>query len=87
MTKRKTVSLESVKLKANHFFCTSKNEAIIQRRTLQFFVTDLLMDAKQYKGFNYLHKHHVEEGLTYGIEWDEAGKEKTFKDESRIFFH
>jgi hypothetical protein len=87
MKKRKTVDLESVKEKVNHFFTTSKNEATIQRRTLQFFVTDLLMEAKQYKGFNYLHKHHVEEGMTYGVEWNEAGDKATFKDESRIFFH
>jgi hypothetical protein len=45
------------------------------------------MEAKQYKGFNYLHKHHVEEGMTYGVEWNEAGDKATFKDESRIFFH
>ena len=87
MNKRKTVSLESIKLKANHFFTTSKNESAIQRRTLQFFVTDLLMEAKQYRGFNYLHKHHVEEGMTYGVEWNDAGDKATFKDESRIFFH
>jgi len=87
MKKRTTVDLETIKLKANHFFTTSKNESAIQRRTLQFFVTDLLMEARQYKGFNYLHKHHVEEGMTYGIEWNDAGDKATFKDESRIFFH
>jgi hypothetical protein len=87
MAKRKTVSLESIKLKANHYFTTSKNEATLQRRTLQFFVTDLLMDAGQYRGFNYLRKHDVENGLTYGVEWNDTGDKATFKDESRIFFH
>lgn len=87
MAKRKTVSLENIKLKANHYFTTSKNEATLQRRTLQFFVTDLLMDAGQYRGFNYLRKHDVEEGMTYGVEWNDTGDKATFKDESRIFFH
>jgi len=87
MAKRKTVSLESIKLKANHYFTTSKNEATLQRRTLQFFVTDLLMDAGQYQGFNYLRKHDVENGLTYGVEWNDTGDKVTFKDESRIFFY
>ena len=87
MVRISVAMLESIKLKANHYFTTSKNEATLQRRTLQFFVTDLLMDAGQYRGFNYLRKHDVENGLTYGVEWNDTGDKATFKDESRIFFH
>lgn len=83
MAKRKTVELEKIKLKVNEYFRTSKNESAVERRALQFFVTDLLMEAGQYQGFNYLSKKDVKEGLTYGIEWDKP----TFKDESRIFFY
>lgn len=87
MAKRKTVELEKIKLKVNEYFRTSKNESAVQRRTLQFFVTDLLMEAGQYQGFNYLTKNDVKEGLTTGMEWNETGDKVTFKDQSRIFFY
>lgn len=87
MAKRKTVELEKIKEKANNFFLISKNEATVERRALHLFVSDLLMDAGQYRGFNYLLKQDVGEGLTFGMQWDDTGSKAIFKDETRIFFY
>jgi hypothetical protein len=83
--KRKTIPVENIREQANRFFQNSKNDFADQRKALQYFVGDLLMQTGNYKGFGYLSKSDVKEGSTFGI--DRTNLPATFPDESRIFFY
>ena len=85
MKKRKTFEVESLKEQANRFFLNSTNDFSSQRKTLQYFVGDILMQTGNYRGFGYLTKDDVKEGSTFGI--DRTNLPATFPDESRIFFY
>jgi hypothetical protein len=85
MKARKTVEITTIREKANAFFANSKNELAGERKTLQMFVADLLMNTGNYRGFNYLEKHHVVLGQSFGV--DHSSVPPVFYDESRIFFH
>ena len=83
--KRKTFAVEDIKEQANRFFLNSTNDFSSQRKTLQYFVGDILMQTGNYKGFGYLSKSDVKEGSTFGV--DRTTNPVTFPDESRIFFY
>jgi hypothetical protein len=85
MKKRKTFEVDSLKEQANRFFLNSANDFSSQRKTLQYFVGDILMQTGNYRGFGYLTKNDVKEGSTFGIDRDTVPS--TFPDESRIFFY
>jgi len=83
--KRKTIPVENIREQANRIFLNSKNDYADQRKALQYFVADLLMQTGNYKGFGYLSKSDVTPGTTFGIDRDTLPA--TFPDESRIFFY
>ncbi len=83
--KRKTIAIESIKEQANKIFLESSNDYADQRKAIQYFVGDLLMQTGNYKGYGYLSRSDVKSGLTFGIDRD--ANPKTFPDESRIFFY
>jgi len=83
--KRKTISVESIKEQANRFFLNSCNDFAAQRKAIQSFTSDILMQTKNYKGFGYLSKSDVKEGSTFGI--DRNTSPVSFPDDSRIFFY
>ena len=83
--KRKTIPVENIREQANRIFLNSKNDYADQRKALQYFVGDLLMQTGNYKGFGYLSKSDVTPGTTFGIDRDTLPV--TFPDESRIFFY
>ena len=83
--KRKTIPVEEIREQANRIFLNSKNDYADQRKALQYFVADLLMQTGNYKGFGYLSKSDVDPGLTFGVDRDTVPH--TFPDESRIFFY
>lgn len=85
MKARKTVEISTIKEKANAFFANSKNELAGERKALQMFVTGLLMETGNYRGFNYLQQHDVAAGMSFGV--DHRSKPPVFHDESRMFFH
>jgi hypothetical protein len=82
--KRKTIEISKLVEKANHFFQHSSNELVAERKQLQSFISHILLDTKNYKGFNYLSPNQVAPGYTYGVDWT-TGK-PVHQDESRIFF-
>lgn len=86
MKPRKTIELEKVREKANHFFKHSDNNMVEERYSIYHFVASLHMDNNSYKGFRYLTEDEVPSGNTFGIERKE-NNEKTFHDESRIHFY
>ena len=85
MKARKTIEVNYLKDKANAFFANSKNEMAEERKCLQMFVSDLLMKSGNYRGFNYLQKHDVVLGQSFGV--DHSSVPPVFYDESRIYFH
>lgn len=85
MKKRKTFEVESLKEQANSFFLNSCNDFAAQRKAIQSFTSDILMQTGNYRGFGYLTKNDVKEGSTFGI--DRTNLPVTFPDESRIFFY
>ena len=85
MKARKTVEISTIKQKANAFFANSKNELTGERKALQMFVTGLLMETGNYRGFNYLQQQDVAAGMSFGV--DHSVKPPVFHDESRMFFH
>jgi hypothetical protein len=82
----KTIKIENVKARANALFRESINEYSAQRRAVQHFVSDLLIDHNAYKGFSYLSERQVPAGSTVGIIRGENGAPHQFPDESRIEF-
>lgn len=84
MRNRKTIDVATIKEKANAFFANSDNSCADSRRALQGFVSNILMDSGNYKGFNYLCEGDVKPGLSFGKSW--ADGDVVFHDESRIFF-
>ena len=84
---RKTIDLNVLKSEANKFFLHSNNDLVSDRKTLQIFVSNLLMSVDAYRGFNYLSKEQMPtDCYTFGIERSETGNHK-FPDDSRIFFY
>lgn len=85
MKPRKTIEIEQIKEQANSFFFNSKNELAESRKVLQNFVSQILMDTGNYKGFQYITKQQMmTSGYTYGVDWS-SGK-PIHSDESRIRF-
>lgn len=85
MKARKTIDIKDIIEKANHYFCNSSNDLQRERTAMQFFVTSILMDTNNYRGFGYLTKDNVPVENTYGVEYIDN---KAFhKDESRIRFY
>lgn len=85
MRSRKTVEIEQIKEQANSFFFNSKNELAETRKHLQSFVSQILMETGNYKGFQYITKQQMmTTGYTYGVDWS-SGK-PVHSDESRIRF-
>lgn len=83
---RKTIDISFIKEKANFYLANSKNECIKEREQIFVFTSNILHEAKNYKGFGYLTENNVEKGLTWGITFGENGKNE-YKDESRVFFY
>lgn len=84
MTKRKTVTIESLKKHANFFFKHSGDDYRQGRKILQSFVDSFLFDAGAYKGFRYLTKDEMKPGFSHGVEHTPEGA--IFPDDSRISF-
>ncbi len=84
---RKTIPVELVKEKANKFFLNSEDSSTEARRHLQGFVTDLLMAADQYKGFNYLDEVESAPGKSIGRVYNDNKKGYDYPDETRIKFY
>lgn len=84
MRQRKTIEIETIKEKANAFFANSDDSCADARRALQGFVSNILMDSGNYKGYNYLGEADVKPGFSFGKSWTDNGV--VFHDESRIFF-
>jgi hypothetical protein len=83
----KTMKIETIKLNANALFRASVNEYSAQRKAVQFFVSDLLMQHGAYKGFRYLEASDVAPGQSVGlIRATEPNAAHTFPDDSRINF-
>lgn len=84
----KTIKLETIKAQANQTFRGSVDEMSIQRRAIQYFVSDLLMKANAYNGFRYLEAHDVEPGKSFGLirNLEQPEGPHTFPDDSRIAF-
>jgi len=84
----KTIKVENVKTLANYILRNSPNESVEQRNTIHVFVSNLLMQAKAYKGFNYLSEDQVQPGDTFGIVFDESpARDHQYPDPSRTFFY
>jgi hypothetical protein len=64
------MTYQTLKDEANKFFTHSANEMVAERKSLQMFVTGLLMKSsrrKEYKGFGYLTQDQVPAGKTFGV--------------------
>ena len=84
----KTLKVETIKQMANDILRDSPDSSVEQRETIHCFVSNLLMQAKAYKGFNYLYENQVPEGFTFGIEFDESpARAHKYPDPSRTFFY
>lgn len=86
MKQRKTITVDSLKERANTFFKESDDGMTKERRALQIFIDFILMDTGNYSGFNYL-------GWLRGgcAQWEKDGKpannSKYMGDETRIVFY
>lgn len=85
--RRQTVKIAELKAEANKVFRESRDEYKVQRRAIQSFVDSLLMDAGQYKGFNYLPADKSLPGNSIGIAYERADGTPHFPDETRIEFY
>jgi hypothetical protein len=84
----KTIKIERLKDQANAVFRESKHDYAMQRRALQCFVENLLMQHNAYKGFRYLSESDVPPSNSFGIIFDESEKrEHAYPDPSRISFY
>jgi len=84
MKARKTIEIEKIKERANHYLANSWNIHDKERKGCAGLVTTLLMDAGAYRGFAYLRKEDVGPLLTFGVEWVDG--KPVHHDESRIYF-
>ena len=82
----KTVKIETIKAQANETFRNSIDEFAVQRRAIQYFVSDLLMKENAYKGFRYLEAADLEPGKSIGLvrNPDSMSGPHTFPDNSRV---
>lgn len=86
--RRKTVNANVIIDEANKVFKESLPNFKDGRTAIQIFVTTLLLDAGQYKGFNYLTAEALPEGYEPGMIFDESpARAHKFPDPSRIFFY
>jgi hypothetical protein len=84
----KTLKVETIKSLANDVLRDSPNQMTEQRETIHCFVSNLLMQAKAYRGFNYLDENQVPKGHTFGIVFDETPTRKhQYPDPTRTFFY
>ena len=84
MKERKTIRVEVIKERVNRFLAHSKNEDAEVRKGHHALATMLLMEAKAYKGFRYLHKEDVAADLSFGVEW--LASKPVFHDQTRTYF-
>lgn len=89
MTRRRTtVDIAAIKELANKTFRDSKDDYREGRKAIQMFVTDLLINAGQYNGFNYLRDHNSVPGNSIGIIFDPTDAHAhVYPDDSRIYIH
>lgn len=81
---RKTIEIEKIKERANHFLANSWNIHDKERKGCKDLASMLLMDAGAYKGFQYLTKEKVGPLMTYGVEYVDGKPVR--HDETRIYF-
>jgi hypothetical protein len=84
----KTLKVETIKQLANDVLRDSPNGSVEQRETIHVFVSNLLMQAKAYKGFNYLSEDQVAPGRSFGIVFDASpAHQHKYPDPTRTFFY
>ena len=89
---KRTKTMSAVVAQGNDYFANSPAERKEERQMLQHFVSQLLMKANCYGGFNYLYwtKQGCQEWINCG---SPEGKDKDFfmygpsGDQTRIFFY
>ena len=89
MTARKTVSIDAIKAQFNAMILNSTDDFKEGRAALTVALEQILMDAKQYKGFDYLTATDMlksTHGTTFGIRENETDHKEKFKnvDHTRV---
>ena len=85
MTKRNTIEVAEIVVKANQVFRDSEDDYVGGRIATKLFVEDILMKTGNYKGFRYLTKSDTG-AKSFGIAFNEKN-EPTFYDQSRVCFY
>jgi len=91
MGKRKTIEVERIKEKINSMILNSPDDMIREREALANFLSVILHETGNYKGFNYLTKEMMEKSMygksTYTINYTEGNTTRIEKgDETRVFY-
>ena len=84
---KKTVQIEALKTRANHFFLHSGDSFRGERKGMQSLVESFLHDCGAYKGFNYLSADQSKPGHSVGIIFDAVDGKHQYPDDSRIIFY
>lgn len=87
MKRKGFATIELVVTKANQYFRvdTGSREG---RKMLEVFVSSLLLESNNYRGFRYLHQEEVPEGHLPGIIFDASeDRQHQYPDDSRISFY
>lgn len=91
---RKTIPIVRLIGHANKFLKYSENEMSDARLCMRHFISSILHETGNYKGFRYLVEKDMEKGKTFGIKYNEqldCNGEKytttTYHDLSRISFY
>jgi hypothetical protein len=88
MRAKKTLKIDDLKRLANDVMRESPNHMATHREAVHCFVSNLLMQANAYKGFNYLVEEQMPPGLTHGIDFDESpSRDHKYPDPTRMFFY
>lgn len=87
-TRKKTIAVAELVEHANKILHESTDAFRDQRKGLQTFVEDILMQTGNYKGFNYLTPSMSKPGNSVGILFDETpAREHVYPDPTRVFFY
>ena len=82
----KTVKIEALINRANHFFYHSGDAFRGERKGMQSLVESFLHDCNRYRGFGYLSAEQSKPGHSVGIIFDAEGGKHQYPDDSRIRF-
>ena len=88
---RKTIEVSNLLAMANNYLLNSKDDLSGERLGVANYITSVLIQTDNYKGFKYLDAKDMESsflGKSIGIIFDESGNtEHVYPDKSRVRFY